>query len=130
VCENDFLFKIAHLNIPEWRKSLTKKLTEVNGGVLGVRRVKQVEIEVTPDSARQFKNLFSSNSGNVFTSGDGPDVKLETGNRSRLKNLTLEVESFKDAEGELKKLGILKSKSNDILHVEFSGGLCFDILQG
>lgn len=118
------------------RRAAAGRLAEAQGGVLGVVAMREVVLGATDlDAARAaWQELIDSpaqRSGNTFTFGEGPAVRLVAAPEARILGIVLQVRSLERARTNLAERGWLGEASADAVTIAPAvvGGLRIELVQ-
>ncbi len=123
-------------NPPAWRKSLQRKLKEINGGPLGIEYVKELELRVKDKekTLQKWQNLLSPylfSPDGCFGIGDGPRLCLVESDQDYIHSIKIKVKSLDNAREFLSSRGLLGQdrKFSIILNPDKTYGILFKIIE-
>ncbi len=123
-------------NPPAWRKSLQRKLKEINGGPLGIEYVKELELRVKDKekTLQKWQNLLSPylfSPEGCFGIGDGPRLCLVESDKDYIHSIKIKVKSLDNAREFISSRGLLgqDKKFSIVLNPEKTYGILFEILE-
>ena len=123
-------------NPPAWRKTLRKRLEKIEGGPLGIKYVKELELRVRDkeQALQKWQNLLSPHlysSDGSFAIGDGPRLCLVESNQDYIHSIKIKVKSLEKARKFLTAQGLLgqNKKLSVMLNPDKTFGILFEILE-
>ena len=107
------------------------RLRSANGGMLGIKRLREIVIESTDpvtdiDAWRRLLSPVPEPEPGLFSLESGPDLRVVSGGQDRFATLVFEVESRAGAAAGLDQLGI-RYENKDLIHLEPADALGLDV---
>ena len=109
-------------DIDEHRRIMEKRFKEVNGGVLGVRYIKEIELGVKDlkKDAREWQKVLDpiKPKGDSWKIGKGPALRLTSDKNYSLKSISFKVKSLRVARKVLKTYGLLGDEGESVIRLD------------
>lgn len=109
-------------DVDEHRRIMEKRFNEVNGGLLGVRYLKEIELGVKDlkQDAREWQRLLDpiKPKGGSWKIGKGPALKLTVDKDYSIKRISFKVKSLRVARKVLKMHGLLGDVDEGVVRLD------------